>query len=439
LVLCAPNGHPPINGYLPASNVVEHAQIVHDIAAISTELGDGDFDGAYNVWSKGMKSCKTTTKARTLAGFVDAKAVTDKLSKEAFFSSFTTLTGPTGNIKTPGTGRLGLQTNFWEKFITDALKKDGDFRTISDVMRKYAINKGVLGVATMYAAHEMESAISKATAGETTDDKAPHAWDEAVAFYYGDKDKGKNSAWEFTWKRDLDFAYNTAGGKTGAVEGSVLIMNYFREGLKASQAGNVAQMIDSRNNIYRLWALSAIRAALKYAFKTQEVKTSGSYHEAYHMEAYAYFLSAAGWVAQADQTAAKTVMGLLDYKLKSNDLNQDLYCAVEAALLPAYEKLGLDCTKVGTFKSLGGKTCTHGITCPAVQGTLPPGLSTYDTQSTITAGNNIDCAPSSSTGRSSTASSTTGTEANPAHKGSLWAAPMTLAVALAARMAFMSH
>merc|ERR1740129_742018 len=126
-------------------------------------------------------------------------------------------------------------------------------------MRKYAINKGVLGVATMYAAHEMESAISKAAAGETTDDKAPHAWDEAVAFYYGDKVKGKNSAWEFTWKRDLDFAQTTAGVKTGAVEGSVLIMNYFREGLKASQAGNVTQMIDSRNNIYRLWAMSAIR------------------------------------------------------------------------------------------------------------------------------------------------------------------------------------
>jgi len=417
--LCAgANPHGSFGGYTPASNVVEHSQIVQDVKDMTTAVNGGNFAGAKTIWEEGKYSCKSTTKARTLQGFVNAKTVTDKLAGKAFFTSFTSGTGPTGSAgPIPDSGRLGLSTNFWDKFVSDALAQTGDFASASEAMRKVAINKGVLGVVTMYAAYELESAISKAAAGSTGDaDGAPHAWDEGWVFYYGNDADGTNSPWEFTKKRDLDYAYKNNVRVSGTVEGKVAVLNYFREGLKASRDGNLAKMVESRDNIYRIWALSAIRAALKYAYKTQ----SSTYSEAYHMEAYAYFLSAAGWVAQADASAAKNVLNLLDFKKTKDELNSDLYCAVKAELIPVYSKLGLDCEKVGTYKDLpSSKTCASLPNCPSTQAALPTGLSTYVPDVTTTKGSNVDCFPA-------------GTEVAAAHARGLWAAWLTLAIAMAA-------
>jgi hypothetical protein len=391
------NPHTTLGGYQPVSNVVEHAQIVHDIEAITTATSSGDFATAKAIYTGGRFSCKTTSTKRTLQGFVNAATVTAKLTGEAFFTSFTSGTGPVapqGPI--PGSGRLGMVTSFWDDFMLGALDGTGDFAGLSVAMRKMAVKKGVLGVLTMYVTHEMESAISKAASTNTGDASgAPHAWDEAWVFYYGSHTTaGKYSAWEFAKKRDLDYAYDSSGTRvSGTVEVKTQILKYFLEGLKASRTStlNLAQMVTSRNDIYRMLALTSIRAGLKYAFKMQN-----PYNEEYHMEAYAYFLAAAGWIQQAanSQTdAAKAVLDLLDFKLASSALNADVYCAVKAKLIPVYSALGLSCDMVGTFKSLGSKTCTGLPACPTGVPPLPTGLSSFTVTDpgVTTAGNNVDC------------------------------------------------
>jgi len=222
---------------------------------------------------------------------------------------------------------------------------------------------------------------------------APHAWDDGWVFHHGShvsdsgEYDGKYSDWEFTSKRDSDYGYASNGAHTDVVLGSVDILHHFRHGLNASKSGDAAQMVNARNNIYRILALSSIRAALKYAYKAQH-----PYSDEYLMEAYVYFLCAAGWVEQASSDVGKNVLALLDYKHNSTQLTPDLYCAVKAALIPAYEALGLDCQKVGTWKELpSGKTCN--VTCPTVQDDLPTGLQSYVPDTDTSAGNNVDCHP----------------------------------------------
>lgn len=429
VVLCTgANPHDDYGGYKPASNVIEHSQISLDIEAFTTAVNKEDWTTAKKIYTDGRYSCKTTSKTRTLQGFVSASTVTGKLTGQAYWDSqITGAAGPNAaHGVIPGAGRLGIKTSYWDDFIVGALDGTGDFSGLSTTMRKVAANKGILGVLTVYTGYELEASIKKAVAGSTTDDKgAPHNWDEGWVFYYGSHKEtgktaysGKYGAWEFTYKRDTDYT------STGAAKGATQILKYFLEGLKASRTGTVdtAKMIESRNNIYRIFALSAIRAALKYSYLTQYNKAgTAEYSETYHMEAYAYYLSAAGWIAQADETAAKAVLALLDFKKAKTALNADLYCAVKKELIPVYTKLGLDCLLVGTYKSLPStKTCTGLPTCPTTT-TLPAGLASYVPDTTTTKGANMDCGYSL-------------LEASMASARSLWAAWALLGAGLAAAM-----
>jgi hypothetical protein len=397
VTLCAgANPHTALGGYTPVSNVVEHSQIVYDIKDITMAANELEWANAKTIYQNGRYSCKSLSSVRNLQAFVNAATVESKLKGMAFFDSFTGGTGPAASHGViAGNGRLDLPLTFWDDFVIGALDGTGDFVGLSDTMRKTAVKKGILGVLTMYTTRELESAISKAVAGETADTQAAHAWDEGWAFYYGalledGAYKGKYSAWEFTMKRDSDYGVDSNNNVVAAaVEGKSLILSYFRQGLKASRNDtlSVTEMIAARDNIYRILALSSIRAALKYAYTTQ----ASGYSAEYHMEAYAYFLAGAGWIEQASPGAASTVLDLLDFKKTENQLNSTLYCAVKAALIPAYAPLGLDCEMVSTYKKLGNVSCTSLPACPATAAALPSGLGTYEFNTDTSADSNIDC------------------------------------------------
>jgi len=400
------NPHPDMGGYTPASNVVEHSQMVFDIKDITTATSAGDFAAAKEIYTGGRFSCKSPSTTRTLQGFVSADTYTAKLQGEAFMDTFA---GGDGD-QIPGDGRLSLAGSFWDDFILGALDGTGDFEGKSETMRKTAVKKGILGALTMYSTHELEAAVVKARDGNFDDASgAPHAWDEGWAFYYGSfgshmlepmaSDGGKYSAWEFAKKRDLDYAYDSDGDAVaGAVDSRVKMLEYFKKGLKASRNDDVGgadtavtQMIEARNNIYSMLALASIRAALKYAEKTQAA--DGGYSEDYHIEAYAYFLAAAGWVEQAAPGVGSSVLNLLDFKKTSEELDANLYCAVEAALIPAYEPLGLDCDMVGVWKDHNSEaiSCEDLPACPTGVAALPDGLADYIPDTETTAGSNTDC------------------------------------------------
>mmetsp|Transcript_30914 Transcript_30914/g.91800 ORF Transcript_30914/g.91800 Transcript_30914/m.91800 type:complete len:189 (+) Transcript_30914:3-569(+) len=153
-------------------------------------------------------------------------------------------------------------------------------------------------------------------------------------------------------------------------------------------------MVAARNDIYRVFALSSIRAALKYSALIQ-YSSSGEakYNDEYHMEAYAYFLAAAGWIEQASPNAGKDVLALLDFKKSESQLTPNVYCEVKAKLVAAYAGLGLDCDLVGNWKGHNSTVlpCTSTMaTCPA-NTTVPEGISYTPTDSSASVGTNTDC------------------------------------------------
>lgn len=391
--------HPKLGGYYPVSNVIEHAQMVFDVEAISLQLGLGKYAEAKTIYSEGRTSCKSSSSKRSLQGFVSEATYTGSLKSTAFACSFTSSPcGPSEDSMKVGlgSGRLALAGNFWDKFITDALDGTGDFAGKSDAMRKTAVKKGVLGVLTMYSAYELESAITKAFNNETEDNQAAHAWDEGWAFMYGSHpgSEGFFGAWEFTMKRDSDFCVDADNKATVAMEGKSTMLKYFMAGQKASREGDVATMVAARNDIYRVFALSSIRAALKYSALIQ-YSSSGEakYNDEYHMEAYAYFLAAAGWIEQASPNAGKDVLALLDFKKSESQLTPNVYCEVKAKLVAAYAGLGLDCDLVGNWKGHNSTVlpCTSTTaTCPA-KTTVPAGISYTPTDSSASVGTNTDC------------------------------------------------
>ena len=391
--------HPVLGGYYPVSNVIEHAQMVYDVEAITLFAGAGSYAEAKSVYTEGRNSCKSSTSRRSLQGFVSEATYTSKLKGTAFACSFTSSPcGPSEDAMRVGlgSGRLALAGNFWDKFITEALDGTGDFAGKSDAMRKTAVKKGVLGVLTMYSAYELESAIAKAFNNETADAQAAHAWDEGWAFLYGShhKDGGKFGAWEFTMKRDSDFCVDAQNQATAAMEGKTTVLRYFMAGQKASREGDVAAMVAARNDIYRVFALSSIRAALKYSALIQ-YSSSGvaKYSDEYHMEAYAYFLAAAGWIEQASPKAGEEVLALLDFKKSESQLTASVYCEVRAKLVAAFAGLGLDCDLVGDWKGHNSTVlpCTSTTaTCPA-KTTVPEGISYTPTDSSASVGTNTDC------------------------------------------------
>jgi len=390
------NPFPPLGPYTPVSNVMEHSQMVFDIKDITTAAKAGEWATAKAIYTGGRFSCKSTTSQRTLQGFVSSSTATAKLSGEAFFTSFTSGTGPASpKWSSLGSGRLGLAIDFWDALMMSALDGTGSLSgTSADVtsMRTYAVTKGVLGILTMYTTHEMESAISKVAAGTVTDDKAPHAWDEGWAFLYGSMGSGASSAWEFSKKRDSDFTVDSsAAAVAGTISASTMLDDYFRAGLVASRVGgSITDLVAAAKNVYRMLALSSIRAALKYSYMTQK----SSYAAADHMEGYAYFLAAAGWVEQASPGTGKAVLALLD-PTKTPAAN--LYCNVKKELVAAYAPLGLSCAMVGTYKKFGTTgytepTCTGVPACPSNVATLPTGVTSEAAlDTTQTCSGNVDC------------------------------------------------
>eukprot|EP00972_Heterocapsa_arctica_P028241 4153655-Heterocapsa_arctica.AAC.1 len=253
----------------------------------------------------------------------------------------------------------------------------------------------------MYIPYELESAITKAINNQTADGEAPHAWDEGWGFYYGAHHSaaGAFSSWEFTKKRDLDFCWDTANQPvSGTAEGTAKVLEYFMQGEEAARAGDVETMVAARNNIYRVFALSSIRAALKYS-EQMLYSASGEYRysDEYHMEAYTYFLAAAGWVEQASPNAGKDVLALLDFKRNYTASDSTLFCQVRAKLIRAYASLGLDCDLVGEWKSHNATSTTncaspYPAACPDASATMPAGETGYaPTDSTAPVGSNVDC------------------------------------------------
>jgi len=371
-------GYAALGGYMPVSGVSEHSEISLDIAEFGEKLkGDNpDYTGAKAIYTGGANSCKSTTNPRTLQGFAK-KDLTDETFYDAFKAQGADFTSP----------------KLWDTWMLDALGGTGVFASLSHTKRVTALKKGVLGLVTLYASHELESGITKgATVATRLDSKSGHAWDEGWAFYYGADAAGKNSPWEVSKKRDENFP---AGEQVHTT-----ILPHFNKGLIALRTDTYddAKAKEARDSIYKMWSITYIRAALKYL----EIAET-TYQEKGHAEGYAYYKAIDGWVASKNAVAAKAMRDALE--ITKTSIATGTYCDAKQKMEAAYSALGIDCAKMGTFTD-STITCTYTTACPAV---VSLGTVTGVTAVAAVVGAEVavDCRPSTTTAGAGTTAAPT--------------------------------
>jgi len=323
-------GYPAIGAYMPVSNVLEHSQINKDVELFVNALkGETpNYALAKEIYTKGGgNSCKSATSQRTLQGFA-TKDLTGESFADMFYAS-------------------GEPTNFWDKWFLAGLDGTGAWKDLGSVQRTVSLQKGAMGLVTLYASHELEAAIVKAKqeAGRS-DLKSGHAWDEGWAFYYG-SDDGTNAPWEVAKKRDGDFPDGS--------EVKTAIVPYFNAGLIAVRKDtyNEADAIKHMNVIYKMWTVTYMRAALKYlqiAEKTYSAKA--------HAEGYSYWMAISGMVASKCKDHADAMTNAL--AITQTSIPAGTFCTTKKLIEECYPQLGISCEMVGTYKD----AATKGIQCP---------------------------------------------------------------------------
>ena len=287
-------------GYQTASDVGPHSMIDLDIEEIESAAGAYDFTEALRIYETGGNGycvnandngigCEVgwpwgnslkATSVRTLKGFAIKDYSTDKLTG-ADGGKYGEQLPPIYTAYWAANGYSATEAAFWaDTFITK------DYSAIvKDIGRAELIEKGANYQAVwMYVLHELEDAIGDCWAGDITANDgtptggAPHAWDEAWAFYAGSlvaataADSAKSSMasqegiliWELAEKRGYDFGTLDS---TGPATVNVNLLAEFIKGRDLIIAADCAAAEPIIDNIIKQMSIPLIQAMLKYAWR----------------------------------------------------------------------------------------------------------------------------------------------------------------------------
>jgi len=269
----------------------------------------------------------------------------------------------------------------WDEMVLACLGNNGACKDKSHDFRKYIINKGAIGIVTAYTTYEMGAAVAKAAAGNRSDVEAPYNWDEAAAFYIGNikpaLGNGRNgtipgnlySPYEFNWKRDADFPDGVS-----THEMAIPILN---EGLLSlrSSSYDAAKVERAQTAMYKIFAIAAIRSALKYSKKAHDGGENGAFSEKYLAEGWAYWRSASGWMSTVDKTKVQEIDGLLSLSL--TEVPADTPCQIKTKVESMYAGLGITCAMVGAWKGAPDQHCLKTACSDSSTEKLPTGSDAY--------------------------------------------------------------
>ena len=369
-------------GYQTASDVGSHSMIDLDMAEIETAVGTyatstvwiSDALFIYDVGGNGGNgnSVKGSGAIRTIKGFATK-------DYSVFTGNYAEQLPP---IYTAYWAANGLpQAETWANtFITK------DYSAIvKDVGWAELIQKGANYQAVwMYVIHELEDAIGDCFAGDilandaTPTGGAPHAWDEAWAFYAGSM-VGTTTAnavmddgtliWELAEKRGKDFGTTHS---TGPATVNVMLLAEFIDGRDKIIAADCAGAEPIIDNIIKQMSIPLIQGTLKYAWLADPAidgtwcayeagntaLTASDYCATAWADAWAFAAAILPRIDQCSSTAAATIKTNIDIAAATPMAGG--FAAVKAAMESTYACLGITCADVGAYDS-SWSSCA----CPA--------------------------------------------------------------------------
>ena len=315
----------PLGGYQPVSDVAQHARMSLDVCEINRLLDARpvDFAAVAAIYRQGKFSDENEGTKRTLGKFAGG-------SRQA--------------EDTLGRYQRYLGAGWLNAFVGDAIDGVGAFAGASEAVRREAVRIGVRDqVMVAWTLHELDAAVEKAVKGSFTKKSgAPHNWDEAWAYFHGEKPECSPFA--------------TAGAHGEEFGVGTLITRRLRvfmtDGLKALVAKNALGARTARDEVIRDITIGYLQSVLKSAAEIDAALAQGKADEArtHQAQGWAYYRVIEPLIARGNTTSARTVAGIFD--LSSKPAAGSLAKAT-AAFNAAYGPLGISPEDVGELRAAG--------------------------------------------------------------------------------------
>jgi hypothetical protein len=233
-----------------------------------------------------------------------------------------------------------LGSGWLHSFASAAIEGTGPFAGETELVRRQGVQKAVRDqVLVAWTFHELDAAVDKATRDNfVAETGAPHNWDEARAYYHGEKPEC--APYATAEERGLQF------GTGSAINHGIL--GAMHRGLNALQARNAIGAARARDDVVRSITIAYIQSAIKYATDLDAALAQGKTDDAriWQAEGWAYFRVIEPLVSEVSPGAAQAVTGVFDLGTKPAE---GAGPRVARALAEAYTPLKIHASEVGRY------------------------------------------------------------------------------------------
>lgn len=305
--------------YEPVSDVAQHARVSLDVCEINVLLDANpvDYAAVAALYRNGRHSDEGEGVKRALGKFAaGARAAEDTLGRYERY----------------------LGPRWLDTFVGDAVAGAGPLAGAPDAARRQALRIAVRDqVLVAWTLHELDAAVEKAVKGSFTKKSgAPHNWDEAWAYWHGEKTECSPFGTADALGREF--------GVGEAVNRGLFTAMY--EGQKGLLAKSVTRARAARDGARRQIVTGYVQAILKAASGVDAALVAGRVEEARvrQAEGWAHYRVIEPLIAAVNTTAAAAVAGVFDL---SERPAPGAVARILAALEPAYGPLGISASDVG--------------------------------------------------------------------------------------------
>jgi hypothetical protein len=328
----APSG--ALGRFEPVSDVAQHARMSLDLCEVNALLDADpvDYAAVATLYRNGKNSDESEGTKRTLGTFAaEGRAAEDTLGRYERY----------------------LGARWLDTLVGDAVSGTGPFAGASDAVRRQVLRIAARDqIMVAWALHELDAAVDKAVKGSFTKKSgAPHNWDEAWAYWHGEKPECS------------PFGTVDALGKEFGVGGAVNrgIFVSMHQGLKALLAKSSLGPRTARDEVKRQVIIGYAQAMIKAASGLDAALAQGRTDEGRvrQAEGWAYYRVIEPLIAEVNITAAEALADVFDLSGKPAPGTK---AKVGAALGSVYGPLRITPEDIG-----GDATAESGTAAPEAE------------------------------------------------------------------------
>lgn len=305
--------------YQPVSDVAPHARVSLDLCEIGALLDARtvDYGAVAALYRNGRNSDESEGVKRTLGKFAtEGRASEDTLGRYERF----------------------LGPRWLDNDVADAISATGPLAGASDAVRRQVLRIALRDqIMVAWALHELDAAVDKAAKGSYTKKSgAPHNWDEAWAYWHGEKPECSPYGTADTVGKEF--------GVGAAVNRGIFVAMH--AGLKSLLSKSAGGARTARDEVRRQVVIGYLQTVIRSALAVDAALTAGRADEARlrQAEGWAYYRVIEPLIAAVNTTSSQAVGTVFDPRGGPVTGSAG---RVTAALAPAYGTLRISAEDIG--------------------------------------------------------------------------------------------